>query len=42
MTEPTIPPVDPLEPAPAESDNRTRPEDGEQNVTQEPNLVEEK
>lgn len=40
MTEPL--PVDPMEPAPTESDNTTRPEDGEQNVTQEPCLVEEK
>lgn len=40
MTEPL--PVDPMEPAPTESDNSTRPQDGEQDVDQEPNYVEEK
>lgn len=33
-------PVDPLEPAPQETDNSTRPEDGPQDVSQDPNLVE--
>lgn len=34
-------PVDPLEPAPAETDNTTRPEDGPQDVDQDPHFVEE-
>lgn len=45
MTNPTderyTAPVDPMEPAPAETDNSARPADGPQDVSQEPMLVEE-
>lgn len=34
-------PVDPMEPAPAETDNSARPADGPQDVSQEPLLEEE-